>query len=359
MINIYIFNAILQLITIAIYNNKFLTIAIGSGKRQLYYNRELFIFFWFVILSLECGLRGDMNTDYLQYKSWFSIAKTLSPSGIATSSNIEKGFLILNYVVSRFTSEYYVMTLIYALLTVGLFLLAIRHNSEVFWIPLLVFMGSGIYYGGYNLTTQILAAAVFAYSIKYIYKKEPVKYFLAIAIAISIHKSAIILIPLYFLPKFNLTRRNKQILIGIIVGGGVGLTFLSSRMALFFSSFLYGSGYYEYAPTVGNQSKGYILKNIAMTIIVLFYTNKFDMSELKDKTIYLGSIVCGILALWSGQLGVIQRLIYYFNIFPMLAFAHIYEKSEGNKLFYKIFIIAFFFVMQIGWFGNTYYTVFQ
>lgn len=354
--NIYIVNAVLLTLSAVIYRDRYITIIGLSKEKTINTYRSFFLLFWFLILSLEYGLRGNFTTDYIQYRNWFVSAQSMNFADIIYSSNIEKGFLFLNYLVSHITSEYYIMTIVYGVLSVGFYIVAIKNSIDVVWAPIIVFVGIGIFYGGFNLSTQMLAASIFAISVKYIYEKKPVKYCLLILLAISFHKSAIFMLPIYLISKIKLNRRNKHIVIALVIGTGIVFSIFVKRVALVLSTYVYGDTYLTYQPALVGQGWGYILKHIAITAIIMYYGYLFDTDSPKEKLLYLGSILNCIIAIWSGQVALIQRFSYYFIIFPMLAMGHIVKEDKIDRHLLKLLLVFFFFIMQIGWFGNEYFT---
>lgn len=354
--NIYVINASLLILTAIIYRDSYVRIKGIVNEKKINICRSVFLVFWFLILSLECGIRGNFTTDYINYNKWFILARSMSLKYIITCSNIEKGFLFLNYIVSHITSEYYIMTLAYGVLSVGLYMIAIKESVDNVWAPIFVFVGTGIYYGGFNLSTQMLAAGIFAVAIKYINEKKPIKYCLLILLAVSVHKSAILMIPVYLLSKIRLNKQNRSIVAVISLGISVLFSIFIKEIALLLSSYIYGDTYINDPTILSGQGLGYLLKHIAITIIIILYGYLFDAENSKENLIYWGSILNCIIAIWSGQIALIQRFSYYFVIFPMFAMGYIVEKNKNSEQLLKVLLVALLFVMQIGWFSEEYYT---
>ena len=353
MINVYLINAFALVCSIYLYGCNTLSLKLADNH-EINLSHVFFMCFWFILLSLEYGLRGNFCADYEPYRVWFNQAQNWNLDYIIRTDNIEKGFMLLNYLVARFTSEYHVMTLTFGVLTVGAYFVSIKHNCNVFWPPILILIGTGIYYGGFNLSTQMLAASVFAISVKFIYERKPVKYIFLILIAASIHKSALFLLPLYFISYVKLNAKNRFVAVLILIFVSLIVVPFSRPLSIFISGFIYDD---TFAKTLASgYSWVYLTRFLVITAIIIRFNKLFDMENVKDKVIYLGSILCCVVVVFSMQLSLIQRFAYYFLIFPMIAYAHIIEKYKGDKAFLSAIYVALFSVMQIGFFFNTYYT---
>lgn len=148
-----------------------------------------------LFLSFCYGIRYDYGNDYWNYYEIF-----LNCSGGFNPEIIEPGWGIINvacqpigfmgmvFLLTAF--EYYV---VYS---------HIRHfiPQKYWWIAVLIFTFTfNFQLLGCSMMRQYLAMTILLYSVKYIASRNLIRFFLVIAIAISIHKTAIIFIPTYIL----------------------------------------------------------------------------------------------------------------------------------------------------------------
>ncbi|MBY8203916.1 EpsG family protein [Vibrio fluvialis] len=163
-------------------------------------NKFLYIFLVIVLIVIS-GFRYRIGSDYDTYIELFNVAKLNYIPG-------EPIFSIFSYVSSCISDSYgqYFLFFFYASMT--LFLIGVfyvKHSDDkllslsIFLILPILFLSS------MNVVRQFLAVGFFAYSIRYIQSRELFKYCLCIMLATAAHKSAIVLLPLYyFLPlKFS------------------------------------------------------------------------------------------------------------------------------------------------------------
>lgn len=91
-----------------------------------------------------------------------------------------------------------------------------RLFSEDLWSSLFLFVASSSYASGmFNGVRQFLASAVCFFALTYVLKKQYIRTFILLLIAVSIHQSAIIMIPIFFIAQGKAW--NKRTIIFIIL----------------------------------------------------------------------------------------------------------------------------------------------
>ena len=356
-INVYLINAILLLISsVLLINVKEKGVVIKTiFNAKIRLCDAVFVFFWSCLLFFEYGLRGDFTSDYEHYQNWFYLFRNYTFSQAIHYRNVEKGFALLNAAIGFFTDDYQHYIFILGVISVSLFMVAIWRNADNRWLPIIVFVASGFYYGGWNLNSQFLAASIFSLAIGAVYKKEPIKYAIIVMLAFSIHKSALVMLPIYFVMIWEMSPKKWKKIIDCLTIICIAMTPFIGKIAIIASRLLYKDLYLD---SVG-MSYGwtYVVKCLSMILLLFYYRRCLDFSLLKDRVNYFGSIVYGILILWSINNAFIQRFSYYFIIFPMIALSTVFVKKGKSKSFW-ILLVFYFFAMQVGWFGSDYYLCF-
>ena len=85
------------------------------------------------------------------------------------------------------------------MLTYFLLFQSFKKYASNYAFAMVIFMGLWFYFS-FTYLRQVLGASIAWLSIRYIIDRKPLKFFLVMLLAMSMHKSAIILIPVYFLP---------------------------------------------------------------------------------------------------------------------------------------------------------------
>ena len=161
--------------------------------------RYIFLFITILIPSIFSGIRYGIGTDYVIYQKVFK--QVLNASKITKKS--EMGYIILNKIVAFFTPNFQVLLFIIALMTIGFVFCTIYRKKDKINVPFAVFCYMMLFYQmSFNISRQLLAAAILMFATKYLEKNDKKKYFIFNVLAISIHSVAIIGLPLTFLFDF-------------------------------------------------------------------------------------------------------------------------------------------------------------
>ena len=91
------------------------------------------------------------------------------------------------------------MFAVYAFTTVGIFLLAMYEQSEDFPLTFFLFMALGYYFQTFSTVRYYLALALALYSMKFVLRRQWVRFILLILLGAAFHKSLLVVIPLYIL----------------------------------------------------------------------------------------------------------------------------------------------------------------
>ena len=148
----------------------------------------------FLPLFLITAFRYDVGTDYINiYTNYFY---TINEGGDRFR---EVTFNLINIITYSITDNPALMFAVVAFLSLLFYYLAFYQQSinpsmSVFWFVLCLF-----YFNSLNQMRQALAMAILIYALKYVYRREAFKFFAFVAVAFTIHTSALIYIPIYFL----------------------------------------------------------------------------------------------------------------------------------------------------------------
>ncbi|MCR4743341.1 MAG: EpsG family protein, partial [Treponema sp.] len=186
-------------------------------------NLPVFIFF-FLFSVVFLGCRGFLAADWLNYYPFFERSPVI-PDGIEVirdflnKSQFELGHAISTVICKSFVDNYLFFQLVYFVID-----LIILHYFFKEYCGKYYFLGWALFYvfNGFNLEIIIIrnakAMALFLLSIKYMNNRKFGKYLLLNIIGMFFHRSAILYIPLYFLPRLKRNKSLELILFGIGIG---------------------------------------------------------------------------------------------------------------------------------------------
>lgn len=180
------------------------------GKKQ-----AVFVWITGVMIVLAVGLRINVGADYPVYKLLFSSFPIYTTYGDVwdkalfrpNSEEIEWIFVLINKLVFDFGFPFYIVTLIMAIIAVGLKFTAIYKNVAFpaiammfYYMPIMFFEDSG-------QMRQGLGIAVCVASFKFIKERNLMMFLLCMYIALGFHKTAIVFLPAYWLVKIPMNSK--------------------------------------------------------------------------------------------------------------------------------------------------------
>ena len=174
---------------------------------------------WFIgFYTIISAIRWRVGQDAMGYANTFIIGKIQHPE--------EWSMVLLVKFIHGLGLHFTIGIGVLAFLQIFFITKALSpYKYLLVFLPIVMF-GSRYYVMGMNAMRQMIAAYVFLFLSKYIIDKKPVYYFVGIILAMSMHHSALWLIPIYFLPLRWIKIADRRILLFaiFIVCFVVGLT---------------------------------------------------------------------------------------------------------------------------------------
>ncbi len=157
---------------------------------------------WEVMMSLciyiaVSSFRWLMSWDYNQYYSYYVSMQSL---GDYSRENYEPGFHLVTVAMGRAGLHYAFYFGLWAALHITLLYYALRHRKCLLpWVALFIFLGP-YYIQWMSLLRQAVVECLFVLMVELIVRRKFWIYLLVSLLALSIHKMALLLIPLYLVP---------------------------------------------------------------------------------------------------------------------------------------------------------------
>lgn len=280
----------------------------------------------FMLLSLFVGI-SDMLGGYDRYiygELFDSTADLIQAEkgDIYTSSlyslyHNEIGYVISNVAISYVTMNRYIFIFLITLISYFLIARSIIKYCCNYQLATIIFLGLAFFFT-FTYIRQMLSFSIGWIAIKYIYERKLWKFLLVVFIAFSFHNSAIILLPLYFIP---IRKYNATIVVTIgIIALAIGL------------SNIIGASYDAYGELMNDRRGGYsfdqsgfrieYLFEAIVFLILLLPFHKYIPNTNKDIVLYnVGIYFCIILLIfvksinggrmaWFAAIGLISTLTY-------------------------------------------------
>ena len=322
---------------------------ISTEKRVNYFVCISFIILLFPRTFVDIQSVPDLEFYRLGFKQLQSIDFLKVPTSKIYDVKMEEiGFRYLMKISSIVSSSFTFFLFVFGTLWLCGYIRVIKAYSP-YIILSIILLTLGAYNQSIFVIRQHLAMVVVFLSYKYVIDKKLIKYLFAIFVAFSLHQTAFIALPLYFLYHIHGKKKALLTLVLISVFLYFSFSYLLKNMG---GEMLYGySSYIE--SDVQTNATGAILHAIELALFVIMLKKHiFDdgINKLLFISLVLGLIVstCGIGFNPTGRLAMYYTSISYLTV-PIIL------KYTNNRYIRSIIAVTFvslFFYMSF--FGSGY-----
>ena len=310
-----------------------------------------------IVLGLFVGF-SDMLGGYDRYiygEVFDSIADVTTEHGSYTEKGSflffpgEFGYTALNILISFYTENRYIFILSITIITYLLLFIDLKRYTENYSFALILFMGLWFFFS-FTYLRQVLGATVAWLGIRYVIRRNLLKFLLVCFVAFSIHNSAIVFVPLYFIPirKFGKGTVVAVMILALLLG-------LSPIPNALFAAYESNSAFErvnDYNATEGFRVM-YLLEAFFFLVIIL--SNYKNIIQTKTNTVLLNMALgfCAILLFFirsenGGRIG----WYYMIGLISTLTNICVSKRSYAITPYLMIFV-CFALYMRIYFSWNT------
>ncbi|RRJ88481.1 EpsG family protein [Flavobacterium macacae] len=297
-----------------------------------------------VILIFHDGLRWEMATDFKPYLDHF-----LSINYRFSDYDFEIAYTTLVYLINSFFGSYTLLLLLLATIVYTLYYSAFKIMTPFLGVAFLIYYTTMIGMLGSN--RQLVALALCFYAIQFIVNKKIFYFAFTIGAAFLFHKTAIIMLPFYFL---NSSFKNKYVIICFVIciilsySEAVMNIFEIVTLKIFPSLFEDKSNAYlsnndEFSNSFIGTIFGILRKLIPVIILFYLRKNKFQNDYFNIiSNLMLVSLFSYILFNNNLQF-LVGRLTIYFSIYECIVYSWFmfYIAKNKPKLITVFFLVLF------------------
>lgn len=316
-------------------------------KKKLDY-QNLPILLSMFILIFFAGLRDRfVGTDTNNYVDIFNYLKFENDSIFDTESTIEKGYLIIEKIALLLSSNYWsLLTLIAAICVYSNFYI-IKKLSKNFFISIFIYLTLTSYLIFFNGARQGLAVSISVISIQFIINRNLTRFVICILIASLFHRTALILIPFYYILRIQFTYKKALL---FLIFGLIAFYLFSNIITLFDSSIEKRYAAYENRGAQGGQLLAFFF--ISITAILIKLRKEITIQNLKLYDLYLNlclfSGIIYIVVIFTGSDVNFIRITNYFTIGYILIWPIVFSDV---KLYKNQFIRIIFIMIHLIFYG--------
>ena len=300
------------------------------------------------------GFRAlDVGVDTERYSQAFyrTINNTLTP---ADEKWLGIGYILINKLVGHlFGNNYIIVNLLIGSMTIGFFYKAFWDNSKMPTLSLYIFISTCLYYQTFNQSRQMLAIAIILYSMKYIKERNLIKYIITVLLATSIHNSAIIMLPFYYIANMKLSKKNILIYIAICI-----FSYFSFDIILkLINETSYGQIYQttSYYKSASSSIINLFVRVVMLIGCILLY-KKNIAKDKEEQYLYNMIIWCTLFQVLTLKMYILGRITTYFFVAYLLLIPNTISKiniSRKNKCVILFMVLIFFMIYHYVYFNSS------
>jgi hypothetical protein len=316
---------------------------ISEGIPESSSKRHFFIISSSVYLILFSGLRDvTVGPDTIAYMwkydeisnlSWSQLWDMLYQHYFGNEQVKAPGYFLLQKVVKLILPYYQLYLLFIALVFTSQLGRLIHRESSYPLVSFIVYLCMFFEFFGVTGHRQTVATAIsILFGYRFIVERRFVPFLVLVLIASTLHKTALVLIPFYFVARFAHTLKFTP----IIFGGLIGMFLFKSQMFYFLSV---AGDYEQYSEF---ESRGAYTFSAVYLMLVCFYFWHYPKIIKSRPTADIT-----INALWFGLIFVplvfvnpsVMRIIQYFSFFMILAIPDLI-KCFNNQLKSSVYFMC-------------------
>lgn len=305
---------------------------------------HIFAFLSFLPVFFVSALRYQVGVDYMSYFWIFQAVERGEPI------HAESGYRFLNEFLINYTNDPQSIFIVTSFITLSLIFYGIYKYSPNPGLSIFLLVSMGYLFSSFNILRQYVAIALVFASLKLIKENKFFPFLLIIIAAMTFHKTAIILLPLFYLIRLRL----KQSYLFIITL--VSACFIPLRGVL--TNLLTNVFYPQYAgtdlikPLSMSEFLYYLLVLGALVLLCMAYKNKF-FDDTYNLILFNCIFYSLILYTCFSFVPEINRIAVYIELFIVILIPRVIKAEQNKKvrnLYYIITIISFtaFFILSVG-----------
>lgn len=295
-----------------------------------------FLLFSFLSIFLLSALRVDVGIDYPSYTSWFDNLYTYE------SAYFEPGFTAMIQIIQYFTLDAQWLFIASSAITLSLVFISAKKYSPMFAFSIFLFCTMGFLSHSFNLTRQFIAIAIVLFAYGYIVDKKLLKYLTTVIVASLFHKTALIMLPAYFLLRM---RPSKFVWLAAAVAATL-LTIFKSQVISFVVENFYPQ-YYDKAfvgETIGSSYYMIVSATLIGSVLYFIQQKRLNLKVARDRIIVNLVLTVALLHVVLNWMPLSNRVSLYFDVLLILIIPQLIKllNEKTRKRIVTMIAVAYF-----------------
>lgn len=315
-----------------------------SGKIITLKQRNMLVVLSFIPVFLVSALRYEVGVDYHSYAWMFDAVKQ------GQAIHAEMGYKFLNQLVLLYSNNSQSIFIVTSAITLTLIFYGIYKYSPNPALSIFLLVTMGYLFSSFNILRQYIAIALIFASLRFIKENKFLPFLLIVLLAMTFHKTAIIMIPMFFITQLRL-KQSYMLIISI-----VGACFIPLRGVM--TNLLVSLFYPQYAgtdliqPLSGFEFVYYALV-FGLAVSMCFMYKKTFFEDKYNLIVFNCVFYSFLIYLCFSFVPEINRIAVYLEFFVILLIPRIFAQEQNKKtkrLYYFITIVGFtaFLIISVG-----------
>ncbi|HWJ78049.1 MAG TPA: EpsG family protein [Niallia sp.] len=306
---------------------------------------KFMVFLVLTCLVLVSGLRNTIGDTY----AYMLVYEMQDFSWEYILINKDPGFGVLQMFLQEISNDPQLLIFVTALITNLLIGITLYKYSRMIELSFYVYITAGLFTVSMNGIRQFLAASLIFIATKYLLNGDFKKYALIVILASTIHQSALVLLPIYFIVRREAWTKVTFLLLALAIFIVMGFNQFSEMLFASLENTQYGN-YSTFEE--GGANKIRVLVDSVPVIIAFLGRDKLRKLWPKSDIIVNLSVINLIFMIIATQNWIFARFNIYFSLYNLILISWIiYLFKENNRKFvyYSLLVcyLIYFYYEQV------------
>ena len=295
-----------------------------------------------LIFILVAGLRNNIG-DTEQYVHSYNLLNEFT--GFSDDAK-DKGFTIFQLFLYNISNDPQFFIFVTSLITQLFNVITLAIYKSYFELEVYMYITSGCFLVSMNGIRQAMVGAILFFSSRLIIKGKFIPYAIIVAILSTMHSSAMIMIPVYFVVREEAWSKRTKIIIGL---SAIGFLFFYELMPAVFDA-MGDSSYTEYEELMlsggGGSSFMRVIVNAVPVVMAYIFRDKLKESWPESNVFVNMSLINLIFITFALYNWIFARFQIYFQLYNFVLLPYMikncFERRQERDFVYYCFIICYF-----------------
>lgn len=307
-----------------------------------------------ILFSAFRDLHAVGNDEYAYRNRYDGFDKQSLSSVLSDDESGAPLLTTIFWISTRITTTNQGGIMVTGFLTVLLILLSLRRDAKDFSYAIVMLMATAYFFNTFNGIAQCLAAAVALYAFKYVYEKQPYKFFIAVVICCMIHTASVILFLLYFICNTKLGSGKMYLWDLAFLAGAI---ILYRMLPTIIPQFNILTDYQDVV-TQGHHGVNIltILVSVAPAVIALAIASKLDSNDRITTVTAHMTIINALIYIAGGMDVYIARFALFTDIFVVIFLSRAFKYFNDKHGILKPLTVVLYSLITLYRMSGAYYS---